>query len=119
VGKLKKSSIFDPKTGFGGDGVAPTRCIADGPFANVSLHFIADLSTTNYCIMRSMNECPFEGEAQSVLDVCLDKNTYEDVWHCLEARPHAGGHAGVGGVVSFPVITTRAGVDMGLPSRRW
>ncbi len=29
---LKGSVVFDPKTGFGGDGVGASRCIANGPF---------------------------------------------------------------------------------------
>jgi tyrosinase len=105
VANFTNSPIFDPKTGFGGDGVNPTRCIADGPFANITLHFKQDLTTTNYCVIRNLNECPFQGAAQSVLDACLATKTFEEAWHCIEARPHAAGHAGVGGIVSSKVVT--------------
>ncbi len=100
VKNIKNASIFDPVTGFGGDGVLPYGCIADGPFANLTLRFQADLSTTEYCVIRHMNDCPFAGAAQPSLDLCYSMNAFSDVTHCWEGRPHSAGHAGVGGVVS-------------------
>ena len=98
---LKKSEIFDPKTGFGGDGKGLYRCIADGPFANLTLRFAGDLTTkVNYCIIRTMNNCFFAGASKEALDVCMVKKTFEEAWHCLEGSPHGAGHGGVGGIVS-------------------
>ncbi|KAH8894296.1 Di-copper centre-containing protein [Thozetella sp. PMI_491] len=99
VKDIKQAAIFDPHTGFGGDGVAPYGCIADGPFANLTLRFQSDLSTRDYCIIRHMNTCPFGGAAQASLDVCFAMKAFSDVTHCWEGRPHAAGHAGVGGVM--------------------
>jgi tyrosinase len=98
---LKDSPIFDPDTGFGGDGVSPYGCVTDGPFANATLHLTQFLTTSEYCIIRKLNGCLFQGAAQSFLDTCLASKTFEEVWHCIEARPHAAGHVGVGGVVSL------------------
>jgi len=99
VGNIKKSPIFNPKTGFGGDGASPYRCIADGPFVNLTLRFNADLKPTQYCVMRNINDVPFCGASQFSLDICLKMKTFIDAWHCMEAFPHSAGHAGVGGVV--------------------
>ena len=97
---IKNASVFDPVTGFGGNGVAPFGCIGDGPFANLTLRFLADFSTAEYCIFRFMNECAFKGAVKSNIDLCLTMKKYTDAWHCLENLPHAAGHAGTGGLVS-------------------
>ncbi len=101
VGNVKKSPIFDPHTGFGGDGVGPgpVRCIADGPFSSLVLRWSEDLVATSYCLMRNVNECPFYGAGQANIDKCLAATSFTDAWHCMEARPHSAGHAGVGGIV--------------------
>ncbi len=97
---IKNASVFDPVTGFGGNGQGPYGCIADGPFANTTLRFMSDLNTTQYCIIRQMNNCPFSGAGQASLDLCFSMKSFSDVTHCWEGRPHSAGHAGVGGVVS-------------------
>ena len=101
VKDLKASAIFDPKTGFGGNGKGLYRCIADGPFANLTLRFAGDLSTKyDYCIIRSMTDCMFTGASKTVIDGCMAKKSFEEVWHCIEGSPHGAGHGGVGGIVS-------------------
>jgi len=99
---LKASTIFDPKTGFGGDGKGIYRCINDGPFANLTLRFAGDLTTNiNYCIIRTMNNCFFAGASKASTDACIAKQSFEEAWHCLEGSPHGAGHGGVGGIVSL------------------
>ena len=125
VPSLLTSSLFSSTSGFGGNGVAPYGCVADGPFANVSLHFTQTLQSAEYCIIRSLNPCPFQGAKKEVIDQCLASASYEELWNCAEAMPHAAGHAGVGGVVGSSSPTSfsfrqgrRGGVDAD-PAKRW
>ncbi|KAI1338254.1 Di-copper centre-containing protein [Xylariaceae sp. FL0016] len=99
VNALNQSVIFDTEFGFGGDGEYPDGCITDGPFVNLTLHFQEDLSTSDYCLSRSMNDRSFSGAAQSNVDTCLAKTTFIDAWNCLEGNPHSAGHGGVAGVM--------------------
>ena len=100
VGRLEESGIFDLELGFGGDGAAPNRCISDGPFVNLTLHYKEDLSLSDYCISRSINERAFSMAAQENVDACLSERDYVSAWHCFEGRPHGAGHGGVSGTVS-------------------
>ena len=100
---LRASGVFDPKTGFGGDGSGVSRCITDGPFVNITLRFASDLTTkVNYCLTRNMSECFITGAAKASIDACMVKKGFEEAWHCLEGAPHGAGHGGVGGMVSEP-----------------
>ncbi|KAI1347292.1 Di-copper centre-containing protein [Xylaria sp. FL0043] len=99
VGALGESTIFDPTTGFGGDGVGSSRCIVDGPFANITLRVQADLSIGEYCIYRALNDRAFNSAAQTNADTCLAMATFNDAWDCIEAKPHSAGHGGVNGLM--------------------
>ena len=99
-GAFFESVLFDHDTGFGGTGTNLTNCVEDGPFANTTLHFLSDLSTSEYCLARDLNTQGYESAAQSLVDTCMTKETFEDVWNCLESGPHTAGHGGVGGTVS-------------------
>jgi len=100
VADLRSSILFDPETGFGGDGVPSNKhCIADGPFKDVTLRYKPDTSEAEYCITRNLNPCLFTGAAQRVIDGCLKKTTFVQLWHCIEGMPHSAGHGGVGGIV--------------------
>lgn len=106
VENFTESVIFDATTGFGGDGKGPNRCVADGPFANLTLRFKEDLSTSAYCLSRNFNSCAFSSAAQSIVDHCLTVQSFEEVRVCLEGAPHGAGHGGVGAVVSsYETIT--------------
>ncbi|KAK0717690.1 hypothetical protein B0T26DRAFT_645568, partial [Lasiosphaeria miniovina] len=120
VADLRGAAVFDSATGFGGDGKKTSvraaaaagggGCIADGPFADLRLRFREDLTTVpagdpGYCLVRNISECAFSNAAQTTLDTCLAARTYEDVWHCLEAKPHIAGHWGVGGIMSNTMLS--------------
>lgn len=93
--------VFDPDTGFGGNGLDGDGCVTDGPFANLTLHLnSSDLPVDGgYCLSRNFNLTQFEGANSSNIDTCFAYDTFEDARQCYEANPHSAGHGGVGGVV--------------------
>ncbi|KAI0412429.1 Di-copper centre-containing protein [Xylaria grammica] len=99
VGALDEASIFDTVVGFGGDGTGSSRCITDGPFVNTTLRIQEDLSTSEYCISRGLNDRSFNSAVQTNVDRCLNMATFTDAWNCIEASPHSAGHGGVNGVM--------------------
>ncbi|KAI1169727.1 Di-copper centre-containing protein [Nemania sp. FL0916] len=99
VGAIGSSSLFSGTPSFGGNGTGKLNCIADGPFKDVVLHFKEDLSTTETCISRMLNDFSFAAAAQENIDDCLAQKTYEDVWRCIEGKPHSAGHGGVLGTM--------------------
>lgn len=94
------SDVFDPDTGFGGDGAGDDECVADGPFANLTLHLNHTSNFANYCLSRSFNEAGIETANSTYLDACFESEDYAAAWLCYKAKPHTAGHAGVGGTVS-------------------
>ncbi|RYP81275.1 hypothetical protein DL770_005941 [Monosporascus sp. CRB-9-2] len=105
VKNLLASDIFDAELGFGGNGSGPDRCISDGPFANRTLHFREDLSVSDYCISRRLNQRAFSAAGQQYVDDCLTKDNYISAWNCLEGRPHGAGHGGVSGLMVNPLLS--------------
>ncbi|KAH9904731.1 Di-copper centre-containing protein [Xylariomycetidae sp. FL2044] len=106
VGDIAGSDLWDAELGFGGNGTGTDLCIADGPFANLTLHYTEDLSSTStYCISRYLNDRSFSSAAQPNVDLCMSKTNYLDAWRCLEGLPHGAGHGGVMGVMVNPLLS--------------
>ncbi|PVH91111.1 Di-copper centre-containing protein [Periconia macrospinosa] len=97
AGNFSKSILLDPETGFGGDGVGPNNCIADGPFKDYMNSVGPGESITDHCIDRQINDCWSEGAAQKNVDACMKITTFESAWNCLEGMPHRSGHRGING----------------------
>jgi tyrosinase len=96
VATFPNNSIFDPETGFGGNGTATTQCVSDGPFANLTIRVNIDLSISPHCLTRNFNPCRFNYAVQANVDACQAKPTFE-LWRtCMETIPHAAGHGGIG-----------------------
>ncbi|KAI0405805.1 Di-copper centre-containing protein [Xylaria palmicola] len=100
VGHIAGSSLFSGEPNFGGNGTGSDRCIADGPFANLTLHIKEDLTTGDYCITRFLNDFAFSSEARANIESCLREADYSGAWRCIENAPHNGGHGGVGGLMT-------------------
>lgn len=97
-----KLAVFNPETGFGGNGVDGNGCVADGPFANVTLHLNSSgLPDVNggYCLSRNFNVTNFQKGIRSNLEACFGYDTFEDARECYETNPHSAGHGGVGALV--------------------
>ncbi|KAI1818257.1 Di-copper centre-containing protein [Poronia punctata] len=99
VGDIHGSSLFTADVNFGGDGTGEDGCIEDGPFANLTLHFKEDLTTTDYCISRSMTDKAFSSADRRNVEECLEFDSFIDAWRCIENKPHGGGHGGVSGTM--------------------
>ncbi|KAI1152315.1 Di-copper centre-containing protein [Nemania diffusa] len=99
VGNISASSLFNGEPSFGGNGTGPNNCIADGPFANVTLRISENLTTTEYCISRFLNDRALAGGARPIIDNCLQQANYTGIWKCLEGSPHGAGHGGVSGTM--------------------
>lgn len=98
-GSLSHSELFDPRTGFGGNGHGDHGCVSDGPFANLTLQLNDDYTTGSYCLSRDFDSSAFSGGGQSNVDSCYAMKEYIGAWPCYEGNPHDAGHNGVGGVV--------------------
>ncbi|KAF9038245.1 tyrosinase [Panaeolus papilionaceus] len=120
------SPVFDPDTGFGGDGVPGTYtppynptgenrifpeafhgCVQDGPFANVTLHYGPGKYVTDHCFTRGVNDTmkPYLNSA-AVANATAQPN-FELFRIEIEGEPitptnkaHDGGHIMIGGEMS-------------------
>ncbi|KAG0134204.1 hypothetical protein HOY82DRAFT_577371 [Tuber indicum] len=105
AGRFTRSPVFrGDDTGFGGDGVFPgsvtdplQRCVRDGLFASYTLHNGPGYSNRPHCINRAINDQASIWSSQGEIDNYLEKPNFREAWPCIEANPHGGGHAGVGG----------------------
>lgn len=96
---------------FGGNGSEWDNCVVDGPFANLTLRWLADGGFSDHCLTRIMNEEMLRSTSQSNIDKCMEITSYEDAYLCWKGGPHAGGHAAVGGIVSLTRHSPCAGSD--------
>lgn len=107
VSALNASSVFDPTTGFGGNGAGTDGCVADGPFANLTLHINQTATGIDYCLSRDFSATNFQTANQTYIDACYASANYSEAWQCYKKSPHTAGHAGVGGTVSCSVLRDR------------
>jgi len=116
------SPIWNPVTGFGGDGVPGTYivppdpantsriypflyhgCIKDGPFADYTLKLGPGLLVTEHCIARGVNNTMSIYLNSSAVAEVLTYPNFEQFRVKLEGvlfgalAPHGGGHGAVGG----------------------
>ncbi|KAI9931686.1 hypothetical protein ASPWEDRAFT_169471 [Aspergillus wentii DTO 134E9] len=100
------SSIFDPDTGFGGNGTASNNsCVADGPFKDIVLHMSNHHARgNNFCLSRGLSQTSLEMEVASNVEKCFGYKNYTDAWSCYNSNgPHGGGHGAVGGLMADPI----------------
>lgn len=118
------SPIFDPISGFGGNGAkvnandksAPYShspngggCITDGPLKNRILRigpYGKMVANNTRCLRRDLNPLAVEGGAtKKTLSGILKANTYAKFSTNLSGALHNVGHGGIGGEVNFPSLT--------------
>jgi len=100
AGAFSSSIIFSAENGFGGNGAGEGRCIQTGPFANYTLHTGPGYRNTVHCIPRAINDDASRSSSTEKVNACLELPDFAAAWPCMEAQPHYGGHAGVGGEMS-------------------
>lgn len=98
---LASSTVFDPVTGFGGQG---GECIDDGPFANLTIHLSYNFTSLEFyaedrCVFRSFNETFFRLGSQANIDECFASDDATVALTCYAGNPHGSGHGGVGGTM--------------------
>ncbi|KAF9558276.1 tyrosinase [Agrocybe pediades] len=119
------SPIFDPDTGFGGNGVPGTYtlppfgddsrinataflgCVANGPFKDYKLSLGPGKLITTHCLTRGIDPSDRIYLNSAAVKNTTDLPTYEEFRIELEGEPitpthklHDGGHAAVGGDMS-------------------
>ncbi|CAG9953082.1 unnamed protein product [Clonostachys rosea f. rosea IK726] len=102
VDNFAGSVVFDPVTGFGGEG---SECVLDGPFTNLRMHINGTSTSANYCLSRAFNATAFTTAKQQNIDECFNLEKYEDSYSCYQALPHTAGHFGVGGTMYDPAAS--------------
>ncbi|RYP05075.1 hypothetical protein DL765_009954 [Monosporascus sp. GIB2] len=112
------SAIWDPETGFGGNGVPhetekdkwkqPRNCVPDGPFKDLRLEYLG-LDMENHCLARNFNNgTSFPGDmfspsyTKEAVENVMALTTYPDFRYDLEGTPHGAIHSAVGGDLSPP-----------------
>jgi hypothetical protein len=121
INRIAKSPIFDPVTGFGGDGVLGTYtlpspnistvtfpqsyrgCVLDGPFSadKYTVHLGPGTLTTKHCLVRGINETLKHAMTTDVLEEQLRIKTFAELRATID-NPRALGmhittHSAIGG----------------------
>lgn len=76
-GNISASVVFDPVTGFGGEG---GDCVDDGPFANLTLGLSSNGSQIweeDYCLARSFSDTTFDYGNTTYIEECLSYSNCE------------------------------------------
>lgn len=109
---IAQSPIFDPVTGFGGDGVPGTYalpsgnlstvnapgayhgCVMDGPFAasKFTLHLGPGELMTEHCLVRGINETWKAGMTSEILNRQLDIKTFNELRLAIDNSSVLGMH---------------------------
>lgn len=73
--------IFDPATGFGGNGTGSRGCVSDGPFKDIVLHMSNHHKRgNNFCLSRNLSQRSLKLERASIVEECFGYATYADAW---------------------------------------
>ncbi|QRW00472.1 tyrosinase [Ceratobasidium sp. AG-Ba] len=103
-GKLATSNIWDPTTGFGGNGNTRTsaHCVENGPYANFQLTY-----PSRHCLARRFNNGnvrsgvlgTMQGSqySSSMIQQVLNNNNYNDFSNDVEEIPHDAIHNVISG----------------------
>ncbi|KIM36965.1 hypothetical protein M413DRAFT_31352 [Hebeloma cylindrosporum] len=127
LSSIANSPVFDPITGFGGDGVPGTYsvppdanftlskinpaafkgCVGDGPFKDYVLHFGPGKLVTDHCLTRGIQDDYAEHLTSAAMANATQQPTFELFRVELEGIPFSGafkmhdsGHLSVGGEMS-------------------
>lgn len=79
------SSVFGSDA-LGGNGNSMNECVADGAFANLTLHMRENVPD-DYCLSRNFDDSIFAYSSQSHIDMCLAYDTFVDIVGLRRVRP--------------------------------
>jgi len=99
------SPVFDPHTGFGGDGVGGNGCVTDGPFTSYTISLGPGHALNNTCLTRGFDESMILYLTSKQVANTTIQPTFERFWMELEGnspiiKPHNAGHRAIGGVLA-------------------
>lgn len=122
---MAKAPVFDPVTGFGGDGVPGTYtlpnhtsvdrifpeafkgCVMDGPFKDLKLHVGPGFLITDHCLTRGIDETMKKYLTSAAVANITSSPTFETFRIQVEGEPitpdhrvHDAGHIVIGGDMS-------------------
>ena len=123
---FRQSPVFDPVTGFGGDGVPGTYtvpkddadtskidpesfvgCVEDGPFSSYTIRLGPGKLVTDHCLVRGINTTLTQYFTPSAVADATSLSNFEQFRIELEGMPftpthkmHDSVHVGVGGEMS-------------------
>ncbi|KAI0139221.1 hypothetical protein BJ166DRAFT_489670 [Pestalotiopsis sp. NC0098] len=104
VANMSASDLFQEQY-YGGNGAGGDSCITGGPFANLTLRFLADNQMADHCLSRQFDQFSFSAAAQNYINKCNTFTKYVLAWNCFTLAPHSAGHNGVGGIMSDPTFS--------------
>ena len=110
--RIRNSPVFDPITGFGGDGVPGTYslplnvnftsnkiqptswkgCVGDGPFKDYILHFGPGKLVTDHCLTRDIGDDYDRYLTSAAMANATQQPTFELFRVELEGIPYSGAH---------------------------
>lgn len=110
--RIRNSPVFDPITGFGGDGVPGTYslppnvnftsnkiqptswkgCVGDGPFKDYVLHFGPGKLVTDHCLTRDIRDDYNQYLTSAAMANATQQPTFELFRVELEGIPYSGAH---------------------------
>ena len=103
-----QSPLWDPITGFGGNGTSPDGCVEGGPLAGVLLNYTVD-GYSPHCLSRAFQDSDAYGEmhgkkytTEIVQGILTSAETYPDFRARLEGGAHKHLHDGTGGEMPIP-----------------
>ncbi|KAJ5714559.1 Di-copper centre-containing protein [Penicillium malachiteum] len=80
-GNVRDSPIFDPHTGFGGNGTGRDSCVSDGPLKNIKLHMSNHHDRgDSFCLSRDFDQSSFAYGMTSNIEECFGYANYTDAW---------------------------------------
>lgn len=108
AGKFSASPVFDPKTGLGGTGKGAQHCVADGPFANLTVNIGPGFTTQPRCVNRQITDYFSYGCSKAYVDAAISGVTYEAALNAIYMGPHLNGHIALSMMVRGKPLDTAA-----------
>jgi tyrosinase len=102
---FRRSPVFDPWVGFGGDGQGGNGCVTDGPFTLYTISLGPGHALNHTCLTRGFDESMISFITSKEVANTTKQPTFEQFRVELEGngplvKPHNAGHRVVGGVMA-------------------
>lgn len=92
AGNFANSVIFDPVTGFGGDGRQGDLCVTDGPFVNLTVNIGPGFTNKPRCVNRKISDWASGQTGSKYVEDALNHTDYAGALDGIYMGPHLWGH---------------------------